>query len=97
MQTTYSNKDFYASAFLMAEGFELADYFRENGFTTFIFNESEALLEAVRKFHSLSALIEPVRYGNAIKSLKTLIHSEQISTSNSNNYHANKRKGSKTI
>ena len=95
MQKTYLNKDFYLSAFLISEGYELIDYFRENGFTTFIFNETESLLEAVRKFHSLSAKTEPVRYGNAIKSLKTLIHSEQISTSKSNNYHANKQQGTK--
>ena len=84
MQKTYANKDFYISSYLIAEGFELADYFRENGFTTFIFVETDDLIEAIRKFHSLSALIEPVRYGNAIKSLKTLIHSEKISNSKSN-------------
>lgn len=89
MQKTYSNKDFYLSAFLISVGYELTDYFREKGFTTFIFSETERLLEAVRKFHSLTAVIEPNRYGHAIKSLKTLIHSEQISTSKSykNNGH----------
>jgi len=95
MQMTYANKDFYLSAYLVADGFELADYFRENGFTTFIFNESVELSEAVRKYHSLSSSIEPQRYGNAIKSLKTLIKSEQISNSKSNNYNANKYKGTK--
>ena len=93
MQKSFANKDFYMSAFLIAEGFELQEYTRDNGFTTFIFNESIELLEAIRKFHSLSAFTEPVRYGNAIKSLKTLIHSEQISKSKSNNYNANKQKG----
>ena len=84
MQKSFANKDFYLSAFLIAEGFELQEYSRENGFTTFRFNESIELLEAIRKFHSLSAVTEPVRFGNAIKSLKTLIHSEQISNSKSN-------------
>jgi len=93
MQKTF--KDFYLSAFLIADGFELADYFRENGFTTFIFYDSEELSEAVRKYHSLSSSIEPQRYGNAIKSLKTLIHCGQISNSKSNNYNANKCKGTK--
>jgi len=93
MQKQISYKDFYLSAFIIAEGYELVEYFRENGFTTFVFNESDDLLEAVRKFHSLIARTEPVRYGNAIKSLKTLIHSEQISNSKSNNYNANKQKG----
>jgi len=93
MQKTYSNKDFYLSAYLVSEGFELLEYSRDNGFTTFIFVETNDLMEAIRKFHSLSAKTEPVRYGNAIKSLKTLIHSEQISNSKSNNYNANKYKG----
>lgn len=93
MQKTF--KDFYLSAFLIAGGFELADYFRENGFTTFIFNDSEELSEAVRKYHSLSSSIEPQRYGNAIKSLKTLIHCEQISNTKSNNYNVNKLQGKK--
>ncbi|MFH0734621.1 MAG: DUF5659 domain-containing protein [bacterium] len=85
MQNTYSNKDFYLSAYLVAEGFELIEYSRENGFTTFSFENSNELIEAMRKYHSLSAKTEPVKYGNAIKSLKTLIHSEQISNSKSNN------------
>ena len=93
MQKTYSNKDFYLSAFLISEGLELLEYSRDNGFTTFIFAETDKLLEAIRKFHSLSAQTEPVRYGNAIKSLKTLIHSEHISNTKSNNYNANKKKG----
>jgi hypothetical protein len=93
MQKTYANKDFYLSAFLVSEGFELLQYARDNGFTTFIFVETDDLQEAIRKFHSLTAKTEPVRYGNAIKSLKTLIHSEQLSNSKSNNYNANKHKG----
>ena len=93
MQKSFANKDFYMSAFLIAEGFELQEYTRENGFTTFIFNESIELLEAIRKFHSLSATTEPVRFGNAIKSLKTLIHSGQISNSKSNNFHEQFKKG----
>jgi hypothetical protein len=93
MQITYSNKDFYLSAYLVSEGFELLEYSRDQGFTTFTFTETMELQEALRKFHSLSAKTEPVRYGNAIKSLKTLIHSGQLSNSKSNNYNANKQKG----
>ncbi len=92
MKKTYESKDFYLSAFLIAEGFELHKYFRDNGFTTFIFLDTDDLIEAIRKFHSLKATIEPVRYGNAIKSLKTLIHSEQIINTKSNNYNANMQK-----
>jgi len=93
MQKTYSNSDFYLSAFLIAEGYELQDYFRKNGFTTFVFSETDELLEDIRKFHSLVAAIEPVRFSNAIKSLKSLIHTEKLSTSKSNNYNEFAQKG----
>ncbi len=93
MQKTYANKDFYLSAFLISEGHELLEYSRVNGFTTFVFQETKELLEAMRKFHSLCAQTEPVRYGNAIKSLKTLIHSGQISNSKSNINNEHNKKG----
>ena len=95
MQKSYFNKDFYLSAYLISEGFELCSHIREGGFTTFVFNETSELLEAVRKFHTLSAVTEPNKYGYAIKSLKTLIHSDKLSTSNSNNYYEtlSKKKG----
>jgi len=92
MKNTYSNINFYLSAYLIAEGFELLNYSRDQGYTTFIFEESDALLEAIRTYYSLSAKTEPNKYGNAIKTLKTLIHNEQISNSKSNNYYANKQK-----
>ena len=96
MQKSYfSNKDFYLSAYLISEGFELSSHIREGGFTTFVFSETDELLEAVRKFHSLSAVTEPNRYGYAIKSLKTLIHCDRLSTSTSNNYYASTQKGTK--
>jgi hypothetical protein len=95
MQNTYSNKDFYLSAYLISEGFCLCSHTREFGFTTFVFNETAELLEAVHKFHSLSAVTEPNKYGYAIKSLKTLIHSDKLSTSKSTNYLANSTKGTK--
>ena len=75
----YISKDFYLSAYLTSEGCELQSFYREHGFTFFIFEETERLTELLRKFHSLTATTEPVRYGHAIKSLKTLIHTERIS------------------
>lgn len=71
----------------------MIDYFRNSGITTFVFSENKELLELIRRFHSLTAQTEPVRYGNAIKSLKTLIHSEQISNTKSNYYRDKEQKG----
>ena len=79
----YTSKDFYLCAYLTSEGCELKSFFRDRGFTTFIFDETEKLMELIRRFHSLSGTTEPVKYGHAIKTLKTLIHTEQISISKS--------------
>lgn len=74
--------DFYFSAYLIANGFELLDQYRERGMTTFVFADSQELQNEVKKYFSFRTVIEPVKFGNAIRSLKTLIHNNQLSTSN---------------
>ena len=39
----YQLKDFYCSAFLIANGYELADHRRSQGFTLFFFEETDEL------------------------------------------------------
>lgn len=75
IDNTYTSRDFYLSAFLMASGEELQTYRKDAGNqTTFIFNSSPELQQHVRKFYSLEALINPVTYGNALRNLKSMIH-----------------------
>lgn len=69
----------------MAENYELVDYYRQGGFTTFIFKDSPELHDYTKRYYSEKALIEPIKYGRAIKNLKSLIHSISISTSKSVN------------
>jgi hypothetical protein len=72
---TYTSRDFYLSAYLIATGNELAQYRKDAGnLTTFIFHNSHELQQSVRKFYALEAVIDPVVYGDALRSLKSIIH-----------------------
>ena len=94
----YQLKDFYCSAFLIANGYELADHRRSQGFTLFYFEETEDLKQLIKKYYSLAATVEPVQYSNALRALKGVIHSLSTSTSDqgiNNNGFSNKQKGNK--
>jgi len=91
----FESKDFYLSAFLIAEGFELADHKRSHGYTIFFFNGTEELNRLVKKFYSLKAVIEPIKFSQALRALKGVIHSLSASTPNhglNNNEFSNNRK-----
>jgi Domain of unknown function (DUF5659) len=75
-------KDFYLSAFLVANGFELLDQYRSHGYTTFFFEETEELNKLVKSYNSLKAVVEPVKYSQALRTLKGVIHSLTASTLN---------------
>ena len=80
----YQLKDFYCSAFLIANGYELADHRRSQGFTLFFFEETDELKQLVKKYYSLATTVEPVQYSNALRALKGVIHSDVVLTSTSN-------------
>lgn len=82
MQNLYSTKDFYNSAFIMANGIPLKDHTRENNVTTFYFEDSTKLQSLVKQYYSMTALIEPIQFGNTIKALKSIIYSYSTSTQN---------------
>jgi len=52
MEKHFSTIDFYCAAALMAENYELVDYYRQGGFTTFIFNETSELNDYVKCYYS---------------------------------------------
>jgi hypothetical protein len=72
---TISSQDFYLSCFLVASGIELQSSSRTNGLTTFTFADDAATRQLISKYHSLSATINPVAYCNAIRNLKSILHS----------------------
>lgn len=80
---TYTSRDFYLSAYLIAAGHDLSEYKKDAGnLTTFIFNNSQELLEQVRKYYALEAVVNPVVYGNALRNLKSVIHEKETHANN---------------
>jgi hypothetical protein len=71
----YQTKDFYLSAYLIAIGFPLVSAIKNAGLTLFEFNDSEKLNIAVTNFYAFQSSVEPITYGNSIRTLKTIIHS----------------------
>lgn len=75
MQKNYYTKDFYAAGFLLAEGFKLLSHSRNGRITIFEFEGDQTVKEAASKYFSLKTLVEPVKYGNALRTLKSILHS----------------------
>lgn len=61
----------------MAAGDDLQTYRKDEGnLTTFVFhNSTTELQQHVRSFYALEALVNPIAYGNALRNLKSMIHS----------------------
>ena len=85
MRPYYSNEDFYLSAYLLTTGYRLIEHTRKQGLTTFVFESTENIENAVKEYYSLNAKVEPMKYGNSIRALKSIIHSYSTSTSNRGN------------
>jgi hypothetical protein len=81
---TYSTQDFYLSALLVTKGHPVVDYERQRNITQFQFEKTSELLTLVQEYFSDRVTVSPVRYGNAIKNLKSLIHSISTTTNNDN-------------
>ena len=73
----YKSKDFYLSSFLLCKGCNLIDAPVSNGVTTFMFEEDEILNNLIKEFYSLKASVEPTKYANAIKTLKSILHASK--------------------
>ena len=68
------NQDFYASAYLIAKGFPLISHFKERGITTFNFEKSDKILDALESYYFMHSTINTTDYVSAIKNLKAIIH-----------------------
>jgi len=82
---TYSNEDFYLSAYLLTTGYKLIEHTRKQGLTTFVFESTNDIHDAVAEYYTMNATVEPMKYGNSIRALKSIIHSYTSSTSNRGN------------
>lgn len=68
------NEDFYGSAYLIASGFPLISHSKDRGITTFNFEQSDKILDAMETYYSMQSSVNTTSYVSAIKNLKTLIH-----------------------
>jgi predicted SpoU family rRNA methylase len=82
----FLTKDFYLSAFLVANDIQLQDYVKEDVLTTFKFNDSEKLQKLVRDFYAGTSIVHTTRYGIALKNLKSIIRNTNTNTNANNSY-----------
>ncbi len=81
----YESKDFYLSSFLLSAGCNLIDTPVNRGITTFMFEEDEVLDKQIKEFYSLKASVEPTKYANAIKTLKSILHASKANSNSEDN------------
>jgi hypothetical protein len=70
----YSTKDFYCAAYLIAAGAEVDSYKMEGDQMVFLFQDTPRLQGLATSYYGLTANINPVAYGNALKNLKSAIY-----------------------
>jgi hypothetical protein len=85
---TYTSKDFYLSSYLIANGCNLIDNIVEDGVTTFVFEKNDEVKRLIGNYYSLKSKVEPMAYGQAIRTLKSVIHA---SKTNAKSYKENER------
>jgi hypothetical protein len=75
MSNIYSCKDFYLASFLVASGCKLSSHTRAGTVTTFHFQNSSDLEKLVDSYFAFQATVNPLVYGHAMRTVKTLFHS----------------------
>ncbi len=88
MEKSYSNnfesRDFYLSGYLLATGNQLKSWYKTGKTTTFIFDYNKEVDGLIADYYSTQASVNPVEYGQSLKNLKSIIHSNTNSKSNNN-------------
>jgi hypothetical protein len=73
---SFTTKDFYITAFLIAKGFQLSHIDRANPRQVyFAFSQTEGKDKLIEDFLYGRALVEPKSFISAIKEVKQLLHS----------------------
>lgn len=90
MKNKYRTKDFYLTSYLLSSGFTLSSHFKTEGLTIFEFEESVELLDHIQKYYGFSASVNPITYGNAMRTLKSIIHEN---TNGTEQYYSRAKRG----
>ena len=73
---SYATRDFYLASYLIDKGENYTNVHLANQNTTeFSFENSAKLIEYVEGFYTQKALVNPMSYGNTLRSVKSIIHS----------------------
>lgn len=70
----YFTTDFYLAAFLKAKGLKLIEAIKENGRSTFVFEDDMQRDNLIKDFYN-NGLVEASLFKNALQDLKAIIHS----------------------
>ena len=84
----YITKDFNLAGYLLFKGYKLIDHPRTNGVTMFTFEDDGSIKVTLEKYYSIKASVEPIGFGNALRTLKSVLHSHDKTNANvgENNY-----------
>jgi uncharacterized protein DUF5659 len=69
----YNTKDFYLAAYLVMKDQMLYGTDHNNNITLFEFENNSNLKKLIGQYYSLRANVEPMAYGNSIRTLKSII------------------------
>ena len=70
----YETKDLYLSGYLIAMNLPLDSHTKINGNTIFRFVQTDKLKEFVNQYYNMSSLVNPQKYGSALKVLKNVLY-----------------------
>ncbi len=76
--------DFYLAAYFLYKGYKLEEHSRKNNQSAFGFFENESINEDKEQYYTLKATVEPMSYGSAMRTLKSVLHSYSNKNSNLN-------------
>lgn len=83
---TYNTEDLYLAAFLVAQSVPVIQWNRDTGLTNFAFDQSAELSELVGAYYADGVMTSPLQYGNALKNLKSMIHSKSNGNTSHHSY-----------
>jgi hypothetical protein len=69
----YVTRDYYLAAYLIAKGCGLRSHTKNDRTTMFSFDATDQVDDLVKDYYEFQATINPISYGNAMRTLKTII------------------------
>ena len=70
----------------MTNDCELIETVVNDGITTFVFYENDKIKKLIGSYYSLKGKVEPMAYGQAIRTLKSVIHASKSNSKSDNKY-----------